>query len=347
MVDLNVLPVPVIAAPMAGGPSTPELVIAAARAGGLGFLAGGYKSVDGLATEIGRVRDSGVTGFGVNLFVPGAPVRDRAAVQRYRDALVPVAAEYGTSVGEIVDADDDAYQGKIELMIRGRIPLVSFTFGLPTASEVERLHGVGSTVVATIADTLGALRAASVGVDALCVQGTEAGGHRATLDVDAVPNTTSTPDLVRAVASLVDLPLVAAGGIATGADVDAAFAAGAMAVQVGTVLLDSIEAGTKPTHRAALRDSRFRETVVTRAFSGRPARALRNRFTDTFGPVAPAEYPQIHHLTTPIRAAAAAADDPDNLNLWAGTNVAGLPRGSATDIITALWSQATVAAAQR
>ena len=324
---------------MAGGPSTPDLVIAAADAGALGFLAAGYLTPDGLAAQIDEVASRGVV-FGVNIFAPGMPLRDRAAVEHYRTALEPLASGLGVVPGNFNDADDDAYTAKVDLVIDRRVPLVSFTFGLPSESDLARLQDAGVEVIATVADPDDAERAAALGVDALCVQGAEAGGHRATLDADVVPNEVGALELVAAVADRVRLPLIAAGGIGDGSAVAAALRAGASAVQIGTALLDADEAGTKPTHRAALRDARFSETVVTRAFSGRPARALRNGFVDEFDPIAPSAYPQVHYLTSPIRAAAAKADDADHLNLWAGTAFATTRRGPAAEIIAELWAQA-------
>lgn len=341
--DLMSVRVPILVAQMAGGPTTPALVIAAAEAGAMGFLAAGYKSVDALAAEIDEVTASGVDAYGVNLFVPGSGVRDPVAVLRFRDELEPVARRYNVDVGPIVDYDDDAYADKIDLVIERRVPLVSFTFGLPDEGVVSRLHDVGIVVVATVADADDAVRAAARGVDALCVQGVEAGGHRATLDVAAEPSDIRTVDLVRQVVAIVGLPIIAAGGIATGSHVDDALAAGAVAVQLGTAFLDSAEAGTKPTHRAALRNPRFSETVVTRAFSGRPARALRNEFTDRYTPLAPAEYPQLHHLTSPLRSAAALAGDPEFLNLWAGTSFRDTDFGPAGEIVARIWSETAAA----
>lgn len=346
MFDLTSPAVPVIAAPMAGGPSTPELVIAAAHGGGLGFLAAGYKTPDAVGAEIDAVADARIT-YGVNIFAPGRPLRDRRAVERYREALGPLARHLGIDLPDIVDADDDRFDAKVDLMIERRVPLVSFTFGLPSREVVDRLHEAGILVIASVADPADATRALAVGVDALCVQGAEAGGHRATLDIDAVPNTTSTLDLLGQIGGLTDVPLIAAGGIGDGPMIDDCLAAGAVAVQVGTALLDADEAGTNAVHRAALRDPAFDATTVTRAFSGRPARALRNRFIEDFDAAAPAEYPTVHHLTSPIRKAAIAAGDPSAVNLWAGAAHRGVRGGSATEIIAGLWADTAAAASAR
>ncbi|MFI6046655.1 NAD(P)H-dependent flavin oxidoreductase [Nocardia sp. NPDC051321] len=212
MFDFRSLTVPVVGAPMAGGPSTPELVAAVGAAGGFGFLATGYATAAKVGREIAELR------------------------QR---------------------------------------------------------------------------------TDALCVQGPEAGGHRGTFHIADTPSETPLDQLLEQVRAVTELPLIASGGIATADRAGALLALGADAVQVGTLLLRTPEAGTKPAHKAALADPRFSETVLTRAFSGRPARALRNSFVDEFSAAAPAAYPYVNTLTTALRKAAAA--DPDTLNLWAGT----------------------------
>ena len=151
------------------------------------------------------------------------------------------------------------------------------------------------------------------------VQAASAGGHSGTLTPDVLVEPVAAPELVRAVRGAVDLPVWAAGGVAGADDVRRILDAGAEAVAVGTLLLLSPEAGTSPTYRAALADPARTTTVVTRAFSGRPARGVRNGFIDAHDATAPSGYPAIHHLTTPLRRAAAAAGDPENINIWAGT----------------------------
>ncbi|WP_307799778.1 nitronate monooxygenase [Micromonospora antibiotica] len=310
---------PVVGAPMAGGVSTPALVAAVSDAGGLGFLAAGYQRPADLAADIDRVRRATAGPFGVNVFVPESRPVDRAAVARYRQALLPLAARRGVALPNPPERDTDHFAEKIEVLLAARAPVVSFTFGCPPRAVVDRLHATGSQVVVTVTDVAEAQSAVAVGADALCVQGAGAGGHRAsfTPDVRTDPQP-GTAELVRAVRRVVAVPLIAAGGITGPAEVDAVVAAGASAVQVGTALLLTPQAGTHPVHRAALTDPGRPGTVVTRAFSGRPARGLRNRFVDAFDASAPAGYPQVHHLTRPLRAAAAARGDVEEMALWAG-----------------------------
>ncbi|GGP07496.1 nitronate monooxygenase [Nonomuraea glycinis] len=310
---------PILAAPMAGGPSTPALVTAAARANGLGFLAGGYKPADALAEQIAAVRAEGV-GFGVNLFAPNPIPVDPESFRRYARTITPEARPYGIDVlsAGIVE-DDDHWSDKIDLLLSDPVPVVSFTFGIPQAAVIAALRAAGTLVIQTVTSPAEAHQAVEAGADLLTVQASAAGGHSGTLTPRHLPAFIPLPELVRQVRQAVSAPLIGAGGLATSAAVSAALRAGAAAVMVGTVLLRADEAGTSHPHRAALADPVRRETVVTRAFTGRPARALRNHFTDRYTALAPAGYPALHHLTGPLRRAAAAAGDPERINLWAGT----------------------------
>ncbi|WP_055589763.1 nitronate monooxygenase [Streptacidiphilus griseoplanus] len=311
---------PVLAAPMAGGPTTPALVTAAARAGSLGFLAGGYRTADALAEQIAEVRATGVGCFGVNLFAPNPVPVDPVAFHHYARTIAPEARTHrlDTLDSGIVE-DDDHWRDKVDLLLSDPVPVVGFTFGIPEADVLAALRRAGTLTVQTVTSAEEARRAAAAGVDLLAVQASAAGGHSGTL----TPQRTAAPvplaELLHQVRQAVGLPLVAAGGVATPAAVAEALSAGAAAVMVGTVLLRADEAGTSQTHRAALTDPSRDGTVVTRAFTGRPARALRNAFTDRYSDLAPAGYPALHHLTGPMRRAAAAAGDPERVHLWAGT----------------------------
>ncbi|WP_394813969.1 nitronate monooxygenase [Streptomyces litchfieldiae] len=318
MFDVRELRLPVVQAPMAGGPSTPELVAAVAGAGGLGFLAAGYRTADEVADLIGRVRARTTEAFGVNVFVP-RPVPDPAGAARYRAELAAEAERYGVPLPEPDPADTDDWDAKVRLLTDDPVPVVSFTFGPPPAPVVAALRAAGTCVVVTVTTAAEAREAAALGVAALCVQGPEAGGHRGTFAPAADPGPAPLPALLAAVGAATGLPLIAAGGITTGTGAAAALRAGAVAVQSGTGYLLSPEAGTAPAYRAALTDPAFGSTAVTRAFTGRPARGLRNRFIDEHDASAPAAYPLLHHLTRPLRAAAAAAGDPHGMSLWAGT----------------------------
>jgi nitronate monooxygenase len=333
----------VLVAPMAGGPSTPDLVVAAGRAGGLGFLATGMKSAAAVADELAVVRAAGIP-YGVNLFVPGAEPPAAGPLTRYRAELEADADRYGIALQHFGDggialdsvaADAAAFAAIGEVVVEAGPPLVSFTFGLPPIELVRALRAAGSVVIVTVTDADEAKAAAAFGADALVVQGGQAGGHASTVRPAEYVGDRHATDLLREIRSLVDLPLIGAGGVGGAADVAAQLGAGAAAVQVGTRFLAAEEAGTNPVHLAALIDTAFSErgTVVTRAFTGRPARAIRNRFTDAHTASAPVGYPAIHLLTAPLRAASARQGDPEALNLWAGTGFTHCRVASAAAIL--------------
>ena len=323
---------PVIAAPMAGGTSTPAFVEAVHRAGGLGFLAAGYKSVAAMQAEIRTVRESGAR-FGMNVFVPDpAQLRPSAALlaelEDYRLQLLADARRYGVELPPLRVDDDDEWQGKIDALLAEPVELVSFAFGLPGVDVARALQRAGSVVLATVTCAAEAIQAAEQGVDALVVQHTSAGAHSAAflpasgaqLGGTQLGGTMAgtTAELLAEVRSAVDLPLVAAGGIMDAAGLDAVLRAGAASAQIGTAFLRTDESGARQLHKDALADPHFTQTRLTRAFTGRQARALENEFVRDH-PEAPEAYPAIHHLTAPLRAAAAAAGDPERLNLWAGS----------------------------
>ena len=309
--ELSALPIWV--APMAGGPSTPGLVAAAGQAGAFGFLAGGYKTAAALGAEMDTLRAAGTRDFGVNVFVPGAPAGDAAAVSAYVASLRVSGGEAGEP-----EWDDDGWADKIALLLAGPPAVVSFTFGCPPPETITGLRRRGALVAITVTSPGEAGQAAGAGADCLIVQGSEAGAHSGTFTNDGTPDgRTALLDLLAEVAGATGLPLVAAGGIADAAGVAAALGTGAAAASVGTAFLRCPESGAHPLHKAALADPRFTATAVTRAFSGRPARALVNRFLLDH-PDAPAGYPEINNATRPLRARAAAAGDAGGMSLYAG-----------------------------
>ena len=306
------LAAPIVLAPLAGGPSTPELAAAVSNAGGLGFVAAGYLTAAALRERIERTRALTTAPIGVNVFVLHERQVDGAAVDAYVRELEPEAAAHGVQLGA-PHYDDDELEAKLDLLVHSGVEVVSTTFGCLPAEEVERLQRSGIELWATVTSREEARAARDAGVDALVVQGAEAGGHSGTWT--AAGEATPLLELLGAIDA--GLPLVAAGGIADRAGAAAALAAGAQAVQAGTAFLRSPEAGTNASHRAALR--RAGTTAFTRAFTGQPARGIVNRFMREH-PNAPAAYPYIHHVTAPLRAAARERGDSGGINLWAGIN---------------------------
>jgi nitronate monooxygenase len=198
------------------------------------------------------------------------------------------------------------------------------------------LRDAGIATVGTVTSVDEADAAVDCGVDAIAVQGPSAGGHRGTFDPVAEPNSQPLAELLAAAVARVGVPVIAAGGLVTADDVSRVIEAGAVAAQLGTAFLLAEEAGSSPVHRAALQDPQFTETVVTKSFSGRYARGLRNRFIDEHEAQAPFGYPEIHYLTGPVRAASVRAGDPHGTNVWAGTGFKSIRAASTADIIGSL-----------
>jgi nitronate monooxygenase len=309
--SLTELEHPIVQAPMGGGVSTPALAAAVSEAGGLGFLAAGYLAVDSVRADVAAVRSLTRRPFGINLFAPPRPVPDPDAVERYARRL---GERYGDALGT-ARHDDDGWEEKLALVAELAVPVVSLTFGCPERDVVARLRAAGAAVWVTVTTPAEARAAEQAGADALVVQGVEAGGHRATFD-DTAPNDLGLLAALQLVGAASRLRLVATGGLATGRSIAAALAAGAAAAQLGTAFMLCPEAATAEAHRQALAGDG--ETALTRAFTGRSARGIVNRFQREHGPGAPLGYPDVHHVTAPLRRAARERGDADGFHLWAG-----------------------------
>jgi nitronate monooxygenase len=344
----DLLPHPIVQAPMAGGASVPQLAAAVSEAGGLGFLAAGYKTADGMYQEIKQLR--GLTGrpFGVNVFMPQPEYADPAAVEVYAEQLAGEATWYETELGDPDTGSDDGYDAKLAVLLDDPVPVVSFHFGVPAPDVLDSLRRLGTFTLVTATTAEEALVVQEAGADAVVVQGVEAGGHQGThrdcrADDGAGIGLLS---LIAQVRETVSIPVVAAGGLMRGSQIAAALAAGASAAQLGTAFLATPESGAHSLHKRALTDPHFTRTELTRAFSGRPARGLVNRFMREHGPYAPAAYPQIHHLTSPLRKAAAKAGDAQGMALWAGQGhrlARALPAGQLVEVLVAELQEAATA----
>ena len=340
MFDLRSLRIPIVQAPMAGGPSTPALAAAVGEAGGLGFLAAGYKTPDGVAKDIAELRAASDAPFGVNIFSPPSePEAPADVVAAYARTLAGDADRHGVSLGD-PRFDDDAYAAKLELVTRERVPVVSFTFGCPAPEAVAALHDRDIAVWVTVTSPAEAALARDAGADALVAQGTEAGGHRGYFTDEGEHEEYGLLVLLHLLRAQTPLPLIATGGLMDGPGIAAALVAGASAVQLGSALLLTPEAGTSEPHRA--RVAAPGPTRLTRAFSGRTARGIVNRFMEEHDADAPRAYPQVHHLTSPLRAAARVVGDADAINLWAGQGHASAQARPAAELVRDL---AAVAAA--
>lgn len=323
------LSVPIVSAPMAGGISTPQLAAAVASAGGLGMLAAGYLDVATMARLIEQTRRRTPERFGINIFVPEAHPAHPEALAGFASALSVVIGEQPP----IPDPSDDHYSAKIDWLLQHPVPVVSFTFGLPAAKVVTALQDAGSYVMLTVATVAEARLAAALLPDGIVVQSAAAGGHRATLDQYATPTEQPLTSLVAEAAAALpdDIALIAAGGLSSATEVHAVLKAGATAAQLGTLFLTCPEAGTKPHYRQALLAA-DRDTVITRAFTGRLARGLNNAFIEAMGPHEIPGYPQVGAMTIRHRL----SGDVEAMSLWAGTGYRACREIPAAELVAAL-----------
>jgi nitronate monooxygenase len=295
---------PIVQAPMAGGPSTVDLARAVGDAGGLGFLAAGYLTAKRVRDQIHELRGATGAPFGVNVFVPGSSTADPEELDAYLATL--------DGAGE-PRHDDDQWSEKLALLLEERPAVASFAFGCPPPGDLTDLRRAGIEAWVTVATPAEARQAQEAGAAALVVQGSEAGGHRGGFDDTTEP--VGLLALLRLVAGATSLPLIATGGLMDAHAVGAARVAGAAAAMAGTAFMLAPEAATNLAQRALIGTDA--PTALTRAFTGRLARGIVNRFMADH-PDAPRGYPEIHHATSPIRAAARKREDADGFNLWAG-----------------------------
>ncbi|HYW04704.1 MAG TPA: nitronate monooxygenase [Gammaproteobacteria bacterium] len=324
---------PLVQAPMAGVAS-PELVAAVCRSGGLGSLGVGYMAPDAIREAIRAVRRRTDRPFAVNLFVPG-PEPASGAPEALREVLDPLYAELGMPPPKTAPAPPPAFAEQARVVLREGVPVVSFTFGVPEAEWLRTFHEQGRVLVgtATSADEAAALEQA--GVDAVVVQGAEAGGHRGGfLPASDDPPRPLSPLLMEAGAR-VRLPLIAAGAIMTPADVREMLESGAAAVQCGTAFIPCRESAAAAAYKDAVLAGRGEQTTITPVISGRPARGLRNRLIEVLERRADAlpGFPRMNGLTAPLRREAGRLGRADLMSLWAGTGCHLARRLPAADLV--------------
>jgi nitronate monooxygenase len=332
---------PIILAPMGGGPGTPRLAAAVANAGGLGSLAGAYLTPAQITAEVQRTRELTNGPLNVNLFAGGyhrTTDRDPEPMLRI---LSDVHRELVLPEPRLPEVPADPFDAQLEVILRAKPDAFSFTFGIPSGEALRAVRTEGILTIGTATTEHEAVLLAEAGVDAIVAQGAEAGAHRGTFAAPVEDSLVPTFDLVRRIANRVTTPVIASGGIMTGHDIAEALAAGAVAVQLGTAFLACPEAGTAVAYRDALLRSTGDATVITRAFSGRAARGLRNRFVDLLDGREEAilPFPIQNTLTRAMRATSAEQGKPDYLSLWAGTGVGRIRPMPAGDLIATLLAE--------
>lgn len=327
---------PIIAAPMGGGPSSPELVAAVSNAGGLGSLAAAYLAPDQILAEIHRVRSLTDRPFNVNLFAGGYSSAASVDPGPMLAILAPIHEALGLAPPVVPDMVANPFREQFEAVMEARPPVFSFTFGIPDRDAMARLRSRGITTLGTATTVQEGLLLKEAGVDAIVAQGAEAGAHRGTFAGSFEQAMAPTMELVRGIASF--SPVIASGGIMDGRDLAKMMANGASAAQLGTAFLACPESGAADVWKRALLAAASDTTVVTRAFSGRPARGLANEFiarlTGKEDAILP--FPLQNSLTRPMRAAAAKLGEAGFLSLWAGQGVSRIRAMPAGDLVRSL-----------
>ena len=317
---------PVIQAGMAGGVTTPELVAAVSNAGGLGTLGAGYMNAKQIESAVARIRVMTDRPFGVNLFIPEPFRIDREEIDAMQRVLSPLRQELGVEASP--DAGDsepfaESFDEQIAMVVDQKIPVFSCTFGVPGPTVVQRLKRAGICVMGTATTVREGVTLEQAGVDVIVAQGSEAGGHRGTFAHAEENALIGTLALVPQMVDAVSVPVVAAGGVMEGRGLAACLVLGAEGVQMGTAFLACPESGAHRVYKETLLATSEDSTALTRVYSGKAARGIVTEFMRRMasygGRIPP--YPVQNALTRGIRAAAARADNPAFMALWAGQGV--------------------------
>lgn len=342
---LDGLEIPIVQAPMLGA-SDAALAVAVNRAGGLGSLAAGGLAPQEIGPAVAALRAQTVRPFGVNLLMAPRAEPDAESLDDAIRALRPWYAELGEPLPEAPNQFAPDFDAQLQALIAAAPPIASFAFDVLRREQVEALHGAGVLVVGTVNTVAEARAWAEVGADGICAQGAEAGGHHAYFLADIEDSLVGTLALVATVRAAVDLPVIAAGGVMDGRGIAAALALGADAAQMGTAFLLADQATTSKPWRGAIEAAPDDPTRLTRAFTGRYARGIENRFMREMRAAereAPA-YPVQNRLTQPLRAAATGDGKAEMISLWAGQGVRLSEPGDAEAMVRRWWDEARQAA---
>jgi len=329
---------PIFLAPMAGGPGTPELVAAVSNAGGLGSFGGAYSTPEALSEDIARIRTLTNRPVSINLFAGAYRSDIEVDASPMLNILGKIHAEWNLPEPVLPSLPSDPFPAQLEVVLATRPSAFSFTFGIPSPEQISRLKAQDIVIMGTATTVKEANMLEKAGVDAIIAQGLEAGAHRGSFAQSFEVSMVPTLELVRGIARTVSCPVIASGGIMNGGDIVQAMAAGAAAVQLGTAFLPCPECGAAPAYKQAILSAREDTTQITRAFSGRPARGLKNRFMEMVGERSDVilPYPLQNALTRPMRTAAGKRGDREYLSLWAGQGVSRARQMPAADLVRVL-----------
>jgi len=326
---------PIVLGPMAGGAGSPALVGAVSNAGGLGTFGAAYLTPQQILDTAKEIR--GLTSKPIALYLfAGGYEPDRVVEPGPMLAVVTKAhGRLGLAPPVLPPNPVSPFDAQLEAIIAAKPALFSFTFGVPSAGQIARVQKAGIPVCGTATTVEEAKVLAAAGVDAIAAQGEEAGAHRGTFLRSAEESMVPTYDLVRDVFAATKLPVFASGGLMDGADIRRAFEAGAQGAQLGTAFLLCPESGIQDAYRDALR-KREDTTVITRVFSGRAARGLRNTFIDQCDGVPVLPFRQQNDLTRPMRTESGKKGLPDYISLWAGRGVTRMREMPAAEMVRTL-----------
>jgi nitronate monooxygenase len=311
--------IPLIQAPMAGGITTPELVAAVSNAGGLGSLGAGM-SPDEIRSAILKIKSLTNKPFSVNLFVTDTPSVSNQKINVMKKILKKNCGVYGKEVKDIKPPYTHSLDEQLSVLIEEKIPVISFTFGIPAASWIKKLKQHRITLIGTATSVPEAIYLEKKGMDIVVAQGYEAGGHRATFLDTSASNLVGNFALIPLIADCIQIPVVAAGSIMDARGIVAALTLGAEGVQMGTAFIPCKESGALPAYKKILFKSAAQNTVLTRSFSGKWARGIENKFIKAMKSFEDKilAYPAQHVITLPIRKAAAKRGDLEYFSTWAG-----------------------------
>lgn len=309
---------------MAGGITSTALVSEASNHGALGMIGAGYMSAANLHQQIKEIKHRTNKPFGVNVFVPSTIESEKATENHARKVLQPYYDTYQIDESSIQVTDHNTqkeiYAQQLQVIIEASVPVVSFTFGMPSAKVMESLKNANITIIGTAETVDEALQLEESGMDMIVMQGSEAGGHRGGFKQSASDQSIGLMALLPQAANTLSIPIIGSGGIMDGSGLVAARALGASGVQMGTAFLLTEESSAHPLHKKAITTSKEHDTIITTAFSGKPARGIRNAFINKLQKhesSLPA-YPMMNQLTQPIRNAAKNNYHDEAMSLWSG-----------------------------
>ncbi|MGJ3494014.1 Nitronate monooxygenase [Piscirickettsia salmonis] len=328
ILDILKLKYPIIQAPMAGGATTVELICGVCNQGALGSMGAGYLSATAIGEQIQLLKQQTELPFNINLFVPNSVTINPQQLQKMQNALIPLYQQLGqTAPSELPTQFAQNFHHQVETLLREKVPVFSFTFGIPDSEILKEFKQQGTIILGTATSIEEAALLAEC-VDAIVLQGSEAGGHRGTFIGSEESSLTPILKLIRQVRSAkIKRPLIASGGIAEHSDIKQVIASGAIAAQIGTLFLSCDESGIAPCYKNALIQAKHDSTVLTRAFSGKLARGISNSFIkqlkqlEELKNIQPLPYPVQNALTQPLRKLAGSQNNTDYLSLWAGQSV--------------------------